>query len=137
MPLRNLALGFQNAANPELADPRFQQELAAVRNAVTAHPEMVAGKNRIDTNLIRAGGGRFFSKIGAEGVMACGIPERRIGIAIKIDDGAARGYQPLMLAVLDRLELLTPEDRQALSTYMDPVLRNHAGRPVGEIRVDL
>ena len=137
MPLLNLAFGFRNLANPELADPRFQPELTAVRDAVTAHPDMVAGLDRIDTDLMRAGRGRFFSKIGAEGVMACGIPERGIGIAIKIDDGATRGYEALMLAVLNKLELLTAADREALARYLDPVLKNHAGLVIGDLRVDL
>src|SRR5207253_1604688 len=35
--------------------------------AVLAHPEMVEGEGDLDTELMRAGRGRFISKVGAEG----------------------------------------------------------------------
>jgi len=41
--------------------------LAAIRNAMTAHPFLVGGTDRFDTLFMQVAKGRFVSKIGAEG----------------------------------------------------------------------
>ena len=59
-------------------------------------PEMIGGsKDRLDTELIKAGKGRLVSKIGAEGVYTVGVLPgaewpKGLGLALKIDDGDDR-----------------------------------------------
>ncbi len=69
-----------------------------VADAMRAYPEMVAGVGREDTVAMQRMPG-LIAKIGAEGVMAMALPDGR-ACAIKVTDGAARGYQPLLAAVL-------------------------------------
>lgn len=147
LPLDRLATGFRNIANPDRANPdranpegaspEYAAAASRVRDAMMHHSGMVAGLDRIDTDLMTAGGGRFLSKIGAEGIMACGIPGQDLGIAIAIEDGAPRAYEHLMMALLDRLDLFTDADRKALHRYRDPILRNHAGKAIGRVEVQL
>lgn len=135
LPLRNLAVGFARLANPSLAEPDDREALTRLRDAQTAHPEMVGGTRRFDTEFIRAGGGRLFSKIGAEGILACGVRGLDLGIAIKIDDGNERAYVPILLTVLRRLNALNDSESAALREFADTRLFNHAGLHVGHIDV--
>lgn len=135
LPLVALARGYRALANPAAAAPEWRDSLARISAAMMRHPEMVAGTDRIDTELMRAGAGRLVSKIGYEGIMACGVAGEDIGIAIKIDDGAPRAYEALMPALLERLGLLGADARSLLARFRDRTLRNHAGIAVGEIHV--
>ena len=60
---------------------------------------------------MRAMDGRAAVKAGAEGVYAAMIPERGLGIAIKIDDGAGRAAETTIAAILDKLGLLSERSR--------------------------
>jgi L-asparaginase II len=135
IPLVSLALGFARVANPTHADEDLRDALTQVRDAMLAHPEMVAGENRFDTDLMRIANGRALSKIGAEGVVGCGLPGRNIGIAVRIDDGSSRAYEALLPLLLERAGALVQDDLRALARYCDPVLRNHAGTEVGAVEV--
>jgi L-asparaginase II len=102
--------------------------------AMTDHPEYVAGTNRMCTALMTATRGRIFAKTGAEGYYCAGAPAARLGIALKIDDGAKRASEPALLAALAACELLPPAEMQALREYARPSLMNTRGEVVGEIR---
>jgi L-asparaginase II len=76
--------------------------------AMMAHPGLVAGEGRACTELMRAMNGRAAIKTGAEGVFVAIVPERRIGVALKITDGATRGAECAIAAVLVALGVLDP-----------------------------
>ena len=61
--------------------------LARVRDAMRAHPFLVAGEGRLDTNLMRAAGGGVVSKGGAEGVQGLGL----VSVAAKAADAGPAG----------------------------------------------
>ena len=98
--------------------------------AMTAHPELVAGEGRACTALMRALGGRAAVKTGAEGVFIAIVPERRLGIALKIADGATRAAECAMAAILVKLGLLEPDDPAALA-YINAPIRNWDGLQTG------
>lgn len=50
---------------------------------------MVAGTDRICTQLMAAFGDRIFCKSGASAFYAVGIKDKGIGIALKMEDGAS------------------------------------------------
>ena len=55
---------------------------------MSAHPVMVAGEGRFDTDLmVSAKGTRLVSKGGAEGILGVAVPERGWGLAVQVDDG--------------------------------------------------
>lgn len=71
-----------------------------VRDAMRAHPRMIAGTGEPDTEVMAAVP-TLLCKSGAEGVIAAALPDGR-SLAAKIDDGGARARPPLLVAVLRR-----------------------------------
>ncbi len=103
-PLREIARAYAMLADPEglpADDPRagLARHLLPVRDAMLAHPELVAGtRERLDTSLMKAVPGRLVAKGGAEGLSCVGIlpgargaGTRASGLALKIEDGG--GYE--------------------------------------------
>jgi len=110
---------------------------ATIVGAMTSHPEFVAGTGRLCTALMRAGGGRLFAKVGAEGYYCAGVPEQSLGIALKVEDGARRASEPALLAVLSALSILTPRQMHSLHDFAEPVVTNTRGEAVGAVRARL
>jgi L-asparaginase II len=113
--------------------------VAAVRRlvaAVRAHPYLLAGTGRLDTELLEATRGRIIAKVGAEGVYSATIPDMRIGLALKVEDGSTRAAVPALLALLDQVAPgVVPELRE----QRIPGVRNTLGQMVGalEPRIEL
>ena len=108
-------------------------ELQRVAAAMREHPWWVGGTDREDTLLMRAVPG-LVSKMGAEGVIALGLPDGRAA-AVKISDGAARARVPVAVAVLRALaaDALPGADRAALDALAEePILGG--GERVGTVR---
>ena len=101
---------------------------ARVVSAMIAHPELVSGTGRACASLMRAMK-NVAVKAGAEGVYAAIVPERGLGIALKIDDGAGRAAETAIAAVLAKLGVL-PRDHPLVRA---PVL-NTRDAVVGERR---
>ncbi|MDE2135436.1 MAG: asparaginase [Alphaproteobacteria bacterium] len=122
-----LPLGGFARALAKLAGGRTPGAARIVRSMI-AHPELVAGTGRTCTALMRAATGRAAVKTGAEGVYAAIVPERGLGIAIKIDDGAARAAETTIAVLLDKLGAgKVPE-------LLHAPVRNTRGQTVGERR---
>ena len=105
--------------------------------AMTAHPEFVAGTDRLDTDLMRAARGRLFAKVGAEGYYCAGVPEMHLGFALKVEDGAKRAAEPALLAVLHHFDALGSTALENLGGYLHPEVLNTRGEVVGTIRARL
>lgn len=110
---------------------------AMIFNAMVQHPEYVAGTDRLDTDLMRAADRRLFAKVGAEGFYCAGIPSLRIGIALKVEDGAKRAAEPAILAVLRKLDAINAAELEQLSKYAAPQIVNTRNELVGSIRTQL
>lgn len=134
LPLDKLALGFARLANPEGLSQVEQETANAMRAAIYAHPEHLSSTGSFDSQLIRAGGGRLVVKAGAEGCYGIGVSNPALGIAIKFDDGNARAMAPVVLALLERLRVLTPDELAPLEEYRTLDVTNTRGEVVGEIR---
>lgn len=128
--------GFARAL-AKLADPRVLKEPRAgaagrIVAAMMEHPHLVAGTGRTCTALMRSANGRAAVKIGAEGVYAGIVPERGLGVALKIDDGASRGAETAIAALLDGLGVLG-NDQPAREILRAPIV-NTRNTVVGERR---
>ena len=145
LPLRALALAFARLADPSgVADVALRKALERVRDAMMAHPELIAGERReLDTALMRAAPGHVVSKYGAEGVQAVGIlPGARgtgdgpAGLAIKIEDGdrARRGRNVATVEALRQLGVLDAGAVQRLAEFASPPIRDPRGASSGEVR---
>ncbi|WP_298841019.1 asparaginase [uncultured Roseobacter sp.] len=106
---------------------------ARLREAMCLHPELVAGEGRACTGLMRAMGGRVAIKTGAEGFFTAIIPEKKMGVALKIADGTTRASECTIASILVKLGVLEPDHAETLRVMDAPVI-NRAGRQTGWIR---
>jgi len=135
IPLKALARGFARFGAGDRLTPARAAATRRIREAVAAHPEMVAGTGRFDTIVMKALGLRAFVKTGAEGVYCGALPVQGFGIAIKCDDGTGRAAQAIMAALIARFLPLGEDERAALTPFLRPVLRNWNGIEVGALQV--
>ena len=113
-----------------------QADLERLSRAMLAHPELVAGEGRFDTELMRGGHGQVVSKGGAEGIQCLSRVGEGMGVAIKVEDGSARAKQAVALHLLEQLDWLTPIALEELRTRFlipAPHLRLEV---IGELRFD-
>ncbi len=105
-----------------------------IRAAVAAHPMMVAGEGRFDTEVMSLLGPRAFTKTGAEGVFCAALPESGLGLAVKADDGAGRAAQVMIAALIRRFGDFDEETVARLARFVSPRLFNWNGAEVGFLR---
>jgi L-asparaginase II len=130
VPLRAMAASFARFA-AAAADGRAPRRIV---DAMTGHPFMVGGSGRACTAVMERTGARAFVKLGAEGVYGAGVPDRGLGIAIKVTDGARRAVEVALVHVLHRMDVLDTDDLEALARWASPSVRNTRGEVVGAIR---
>lgn len=103
--------------------------------AMVGHPFLTAGTGRLCSEVMEATAGRLLVKVGAEGVYVAATTDGRVGLALKVEDGARRGAEAALLALLAEHDLLTPAEAGSLGRYSTPAVRNTLGEVVGRIRV--
>jgi L-asparaginase II len=160
--LREVAQAYAFLAEPSALtgrDPRrsLAPALTVVRDAMAAHPEMVAGRHdRLDTSLMKAVPDRLISKAGMEALRAIAIlPGPRSGtlldgpsgLAVKIEDGDGydRGTWAASVEALRQVGVLDGGALRVLARYHRPTILDPHGRvgaesipdfelaPVGEL----
>ena len=114
------------------ADDARSQAMIRLREAMMAHPDLVAGEGRACTELMRACGGRAALKTGAEAVFVAILPQARLGIALKITDGGVRAAEAAITALLIRHGALDP-NHPAAARFLGPIL-NRRDIVTGETR---
>lgn len=118
LPLRNMALAYTRLDGPIL-------------EAMTLHPELVAGEERPCTEIMRAHPGRVVAKVGAEGVYSALLIREGLGVSLKVEDGHSVASALAIAAVLAELGLKP----QPASLLRKPIA-NSRGETVGEMRVN-
>ena len=111
-----------------------QSAMHRLTRAMAAFPEMVAGEGRACTELMRAMDGRVAIKTGAEAVFVAIIPERKMGIALKITDGGTRGAEAAIAGLLVKLGVLEAE-HPATRKRLNAVQKNWRGFETGITRL--
>lgn len=127
-----------------LAYARFgvsdEPEARRIWSAMTDHPELIAGTGRLCTDLMRIWPGEVVAKIGAEGVYCAAIPGRRLGIAVKVEDGDLRSVGVGLLAVIRQVIAREPaagpslEALSGLADHAEFPVRTTRGATVGQTR---
>lgn len=106
------------------------QAMSRLTAAMIAHPELVAGEGRACTELMRAASEPVALKTGAEGVFAAILPQRRLGLALKIADGTTRAAEAALAALLVHLGVLSA-DHPATRRRLGGEQRNWRGLVTG------
>lgn len=125
-------LGMARAMAHFAASPENSAE-ARLHTAMRMHPEYVAGDGFGCTELMRAARGAIAVKTGAEGFYNAILPEKKLGVALKISDGATRASECAMAAILVKLGALEPDD-PVVGRYMNAPIRNRRDIQTGWIR---
>jgi L-asparaginase II len=135
IPLHALALAFARVGTGTGLRPGTARAAARLRQAVAHEPFMAAGSDRFDTQVMSALGERVYCKVGAEAVFCAALPERGLGVAIKIDDGnTARAAEVAMAAAIEALVDLDGDEASLLGGMSNVRLRNWNGIEVGALR---
>ncbi len=119
-------------ADPQALSPGRGAACREICDAMSAHPQLVAGLGRPCTAIMTAAPG-VIVKTGAEGVYAAALPGHGLGLALKVEDGAGRAAPVALIALLEALGALPAPARAKLVEVARPVLRNHAREVVGRI----
>ena len=127
LPLQGLATAFARLATPATLG-EHADAAAAVVAAMRAAPSLVAGRGRVCTALMQCGDG-LVAKVGAEGVAAAVLTDRALGVAVRVEDGAARARDAVLVHALALLDAVDPGDRRLRSFHLPAVLGG--GSPVG------
>ena len=123
LPLQSFATGLARIATGEELSDELAGAAIRIRDAMRAHPFMVAGTGRFDTELM--GRTDLLVKGGAEGVLAAGNSQGW-GMALKISDGSQRAVRPAALAALGGM---------GIEVYREgSITRGLHGEEVGEIQ---
>lgn len=133
MPVRNMAVSFAQFAKPDRLPEKRQAAARRIVKAMTAEPQMIAGRNRFNTDLVSACRGKIIAKSGAEGVFCLGVVGEGIGIAMKVDDGNSRPHPVVVTTILKQLGYLDADAERELARYVRPEVRNHRDEVVGRI----
>ena len=103
-------------------------------DAATTHPHLVGGTGSLDTDVMRAFGGRLFQKGGAEGVQCGAIRNKGWGYALKVDDGNMSASHAMVASLLLAISDPDAAQREVLERFTSQTTRNVRGLDVGVMR---
>ena len=128
VPLRAMARSFAALVTSSDSTARM------VVDAMTANPFVIGGTDRFDTRLMEVTKGRLLAKGGAAGAHCTADRRSGQGLAVKLDSGDGTWTAVAVMAALERLGWLEDTEREALSSFARPSLRNHKRVIVGSVR---
>ena len=138
VPVHGISVYAMALAWARLVDPidMPQQRVEAARRVRTAmmhNPYLIAGEGRTCTRLMQALPERIVAKSGADAVYCFALPEKGIGVALKIADGGGRAVAPAVISTLHQLGYFSEEELKPLENLATATLTNHHSDVVGRI----
>jgi L-asparaginase II len=133
-PLKAFARGFARMATGEGLPNDIAEAARRIFDAATSHPHLVAGTGSLDTEVMRAFGGRVFQKGGAEGVQCGAIRNKGWGYALKVDDGNMAASHAMVATLLLAISDPDAAQREVLERFATQTIRNVRGLDVGVMR---
>jgi L-asparaginase II len=129
--IRSMATAYARLATADQArDTDLARAVGMAFDAMAAHPEYVAGTDRLCTAIMTAHGERVIVKTGAEGVYCGALRNEGRGLALKVVDGARRAQDVALVAMLVESGAI---DSVGLDAFVRPAVTNWAGEVVGHI----
>ncbi|GGF95662.1 asparaginase [Paenibacillus abyssi] len=103
LPLWRLALAYARLAAPPSgwADAALRAAAERAAAAMNRHPALVEGPGRLASLLL--GDDNILAKSGAQGVFAFALRRQRLGVAVKVTDGAEAALPIAVAAILESL----------------------------------
>lgn len=118
LPLTAMATAYARLGNSE------RNEAVKIREAMLSYPQVVAGTGRLCSELMEAMQGEVLAKVGAEGIYCASLPQKKWGVALKVESGDARANRVALLDVLRQLGVSWPAEK----------LNHHAHLPIFNTR---
>ncbi len=134
MPLLCLAYIMARFSNPVELSSQHAKAIYRLHEAIIREPYYAAGHGTVVSELIKVTKGKVLAKTGAEGIITAALPERGLGIALKISDGNARARSVALLTILDHLKILSDSEKVQLEAHISPQIKNSRDLIVGDIR---
>ncbi len=134
MSVGGLARGMAKFATAREGHGAREDAMVRLSRAMAAHPHLISGEGQACTELMRAMDGRVAIKGGAEAVYVAIVPEKGLGIALKVVDGGYRASEAAVAALLARVGVLDPAHPAAVKR-MAGVQRNWRGLETGFYRL--
>ncbi|HEY4251120.1 MAG TPA: asparaginase [Roseomonas sp.] len=133
----DMARAAARFAAAEVASDSRRAAIRRIQAAIRANPDHLSGQDQPTSRIIRAAEGRVLLKSGAEGFNLAFVPERGLGIAIKMADGGSRAKMAVLVAVLAELGLIARDAAPVLMDAVEDPIRDSNGRQAGAVRVTL
>jgi len=86
-----------------------------VRSAMLREPYMLAGRERLETDIANVCG--YLAKSGSEGIFCMAIPDEQLGIAVKIDSGSDAAAECVAVELLTKMGFIDSNQAAALDSY--------------------
>ncbi len=134
--LQGMARAMAFFASAEAGTSARHRAATQLWRAMVAHPDLVAGEGRACTMLMRACTEPVALKTGAEGVFIAILPQRGLGVALKIADGATRAAECAIASILVRLGVLDAQ-HPAARRYRNAAILNRRNITTGTMRPTL
>jgi L-asparaginase II len=126
VPISGLARAYARLAASD------EPAACTIVETMRSHPELVAGRGRLCTALMRKVP-HTLSKVGADGVYGAALLDRRIGIGIKVEDGNSQASVVALIVVLGQLGV-EPTPAKVLPEFAEWPYTNTRGEQVGVMR---
>lgn len=133
MSLRTTASAMARLACPTTLPAARAVAANRIIEAMAVAPFMVAGSGRFCTEVMQLTGAKALVKTGAEGVFTVALPEKGLGVALKIDDGGKRAAEVAIAALMLHLGVFDDATREALAARFEPPVHDRAGVVVGRV----
>lgn len=137
LPLDAFAHGIARFSKPSVFEHARAKAISRISDAMVTYPYMVAGKERLCTDLMLTCKGKVLAKLGADGYYTVGLKDQGIGLSFKIEDGKIPIVEALAVHTLFQLGYITKAEFDALARYHTLEVKNHRGEIVGKTVFEL
>jgi len=94
-----------------LVNPR----LSRIKDAILQEPYMVAGKSRLETDIIRQCG--CIAKSGSDGIFCLSLPDDDVGVAIKMESGSDDAVECVAAEFMNKMKYISKDDSSVFDQY--------------------
>ena len=133
IPLYNLALAMANFVSPNCLSEKRRVAAEMIINAKRSHPTLVGGNQKLCSRLMKHCP-NLIVKDGNEGVYTAALPDKRIGIALTIDDGSLKAADVAITNLLKVLDVIPTGVENEFKNDLKPEIRNFTRTLTGHMQ---
>ncbi len=135
-PLKNFAFGFAKLASGKKINSQTKSIFTEIFAIMNKYPYLIGGKGAIDSELMAAFNSRLMLKIGSDGIFCGLLYDKKIGFALKIDDGNLQAANVAIAKFLLNISSPNKKEKEILESFTNKIIKNWQQREVGKIIAD-